>query len=83
MHMTDKITTIQNDLHSKMDHKILKYETKIDKRTRFERQIKERENKSGGGSWKIPFFILFMMLIGIVGAVYYFYLKLLKKTHLP
>ena len=37
----------------------------------------------GSGGWKFPFFLLFMMIIGLAGVGYNRYQKLYGKSHLP
>ena len=38
---------------------------------------------AGSGGWKFPFFILFMMIVGLGGVGYNRYTKLYGKSHLP
>jgi len=40
-------------------------------------------NVSGGGGWKFPFFLLFVMILGLAGVGYNRYNKLYGKSHLP
>lgn len=40
-------------------------------------------NVSGGGGWKFPFFLLFVMILGLAGVGYNRYAKLYGKSHLP
>lgn len=37
----------------------------------------------GGGGWKFPFFLLFVMILGLAGVGYNRYQKLYGKSHLP
>lgn len=37
----------------------------------------------GGGGWKFPFFVLFVMIVGVAGVGYNRYVKLYGKSHLP
>jgi len=37
----------------------------------------------GGGGWKLPFFVLFAMILGVAGVGYNKYKKLYGKSHLP
>jgi hypothetical protein len=43
----------------------------------------EVAGRKDGGSWKIPFFILVLFVIGVLVAMYMFYLHLVKKWKLP
>ena len=43
----------------------------------------ELMKSAGGGGWKFPFFILFMMIVGLGGVGYNRYTKLYGKSHLP
>ena len=65
----------------KMDKKIEKFEKKLDVQSDWKK--KAGSKGGGGGEWKWPFFILFVMILGISGAMFYYFQKLLRKTHLP
>ena len=38
---------------------------------------------AGGGGWKFPFFVLFVMILALAGVGYNRYVKLYGKSHLP
>ena len=38
---------------------------------------------SSGGGWRFPFFVLFVMILGLAGVGYNRYTKLYGKSHLP
>ena len=48
------------------------------------KEMKEavRQASSGGG-WRFPFFVLFVMIVGLAGVGYNRYTKLYGKSHLP
>ena len=43
----------------------------------------EVARNAGGGGWKFPFFILFVMIVALAGVGYNRYVKLYGKSHLP
>ena len=65
----------------KMDKKIEKFEKKMDLQPEWKK--KASGSGGGGGDWKWPFFILFVMIVGISCAMFYYFQNLLRKTHLP
>ena len=66
----------------KMDKKIEKFEKKMDMQPEWKKKS-GTSGGGGGGDWKWPFFILFVMIVGISCAMFYYFQKLLRKTHLP
>jgi len=50
-------------------------------------EMKEKVNSAmsngDGGGWRMPFFILFVMILGLAGVGYNRYTKLYGKSHLP
>ena len=44
---------------------------------------KAMDSASGGSGWRFPFFILFIMILGLAGVGYNRYVKLYGKSHLP
>ena len=75
------IPTIHTATAKKMDKKIEKFEKKMDLQPEWKK--KASGSGGGGGDWKWPFFILFVMIVGISCAMFYYFQKLLRKTHLP
>ena len=51
------------------------------------KEMKDMRNEivrnAGGGGWKFPFFILFVMIVALGGVGYNRYVKLYGKSHLP
>ena len=41
------------------------------------------KNAAGSGGWRFPFFVLFIMIVGLAGVGYNRYNKLYGKSHLP
>ena len=80
--MTDKINTLETHLKSKMDQKLLTFESKLESKANTP-EGKKNEKKSIDFGWFYPFIFLFVMLLGALGAFYYFYRNLLRKMHLP
>ena len=81
--LADRLNTLESTLKAKMDHKILKFESKIDKQTSTPEYKKKMKNSTTSNSWILPFLFLFFMLLFALGGFYYFYQKLLRKMHLP
>jgi len=46
-------------------------------------QMSEVASSAGGGGWRFPFFVLFVMVLGLAGIGYNKYKKLYGKSHLP
>merc|ERR1719440_1067833 len=56
----------------------------VDKHKRDMTEMKaEIVRNAGGGGWKFPFFILFMLIVALGGVGYNRYTKLYGKSHLP
>ena len=69
-----KMTDVENVIHEKIYLDIDKLESDIDKKS-----LKMRQNN---GSWKIPFVILFFLIVGSCIGVYLFSLKVSKKMYM-
>lgn len=82
MTLGHRINSLESSLKAKMDHKIIQFEDTVG--TMMSRpEWKGKKLSSSGESWKLPFLLLLVLLVGGCGGVYYFYQKLLRKMHLP
>ena len=69
-----KMTDVENIISEKIYLGVDKLESEIDKKT-----LKMQQNI---GSWKIPFVILFFLIIGSCIGVYLFSSKVTKKMYM-
>lgn len=83
MTLGHRINSLESSLKAKMDHKIIQFEDTVGTMMSRPEWKGKKLTPNSGESWKVPFFILFVLLVGGCVGVYYFYQKLLRKMHLP
>ena len=66
-----KLYSLESVVHQKIDKNLDSFESNLE-----EKSLKMRQKN---GSWKIPFVILFFLIIGSCFLLYLFYSKIVKK----
>ena len=66
-----KLYSLESVVHQKIDKNLDSFESNLE-----EKSLKKRQKN---GSWKIPFVILFFLIIGSCFLLYLFYSKIVKK----
>lgn len=76
--MPDRLNTLESSMSQNIKHKMSELESELEKKKKEEKKI-----KGGNTSWKTPFVILFLLIVGSLIGAYSFYRNLVKKMHLP
>lgn len=79
--VADRLEGVQNAVNGNIDRKILNVDNKFQKAMKKKHEDLTKEHQTRMGTWKLPFLLLVVVVIGALIAMYMFYIKI-KKTHL-
>ena len=79
--LDSRLTALELQMKGTVEKKMLNIETSLDRKMSRLQSQAEDLGKESAGSWKLPFLILVVLMLGAAVGLYFFYEKM-RKMHL-
>ena len=79
--LDSRLTALELQTKGAVEKKMLNIETSLDRKMSRLQSQAEDLGKESAGSWKLPFLILVVLMLGAAVGLYFFYEKM-RKMHL-
>ncbi len=79
--LDSRLTALELQMKGAVEKKMLNIETSLDRKMSRLQSQAEDLGKESAGSWKLPFLILVVLMLGAAVGLYFFYEKM-RKMHL-